>query len=1167
VFRALRSSSEKPVSTFLKGIAMVFLSDALVVCTLCALFSCFTSLSRSAVVRWATLMLAVCGYAAVPAAWSQTAQFSYAIQTLGGGFYEPVGVAVDGGGNVYVADYGNGAVKEMPAGCTSSSCATTVDGGFTNPLGVAVDGEGNVYVGDGHSSAVKEMPAGCTSSSCVTTLGGGFSNPIGVAVDGSGNVYVADSLNSAVKEMPAGCTSSSCVSTLGGGITDPIGVAVDGRGNVYVTDAYNFTVKEIPSGCTSSSCVTALGGGFSGPWGVAVDGSGNVYVADNGDNAIKEIPVGCTSSSCVTMLGTGFANPQGIAVDASGNVYVGDTYNDAVKKVMTRGVALASTVVGQTSEGPALTFTFDTSGSIGAPIVLTQAATGLDFADAGTGTCTTNGASHSYNTGDTCTVNVTFSPKVAGLRSGAVELKSAAGTVIATAFVYGTGTGPQVAFNPGAIASAGGGFDGATGIALDGSGNVYVADYFNDAVKKMPSGCTSSSCVTTLLTVPLPFALAMDGSGNIYVTDGRPYSVVQEIPSGCTSSSCATTLNGGFNDPSGVAVDGSGNVYVADTGNNAIKEMPVGCTSSSCVQTLGGGFNGPNAVAVDGSGNVYVVDSGTNLVKEIPSRCTSSSCVAALGGGFSGPLAVSVDASGNVYVTDYSVANGMVKELPPGCTSPSCVTTLVENLYYPTGVTLDGSGNIYIGDDADMSRLDRANPSLSFAATPVGTTSSDSPQSVTVQNIGNATLTMNGLSVAANFAQVDGSGSPEDCSASTSLAAGAECNLSISFTPELAGSISGSVLLTDNNLNASNAAAMQTISLSGTGIRITLSPVAGPLPNSTYGQAYGEIFTASGGTSPYTYTGTGLPSGLTLSSSGTLSGAPGAPGSYTLVITATDANGVSGSQNYTLTVTSGTPAITWTNPAAITYGTALSATQLDATANVAGSFTYMPAAGTVLSAGSQTLKVTFTPSDSTDYQSATGSVMLTVNKASQSITFGSIAGQVMGNTLNLSATATSGLAVSFASSNPSTCSVSGTTATMLSAGTCTIQALQAGNANYAAASPVSVSFVVTPAAGFTLVATPNSETIHRGILAAFLLEAQSVNGFSGNVKITCSGGPSDSVCGDFPQTLKLQPNKPALAISGILFPKDTAPGTYTLTFTGTSGSTSATTTAQFTVEE
>ena len=116
-------------------------------------------------------LIAISAIALTAEARAQTASFSFAITTLGGGFNGPLGVAVDGSGNVYVADYGNSAVKEMPAGCASPSCVTTLVSGFSGP-GVAVDRSGNVYVADYINSAVKEMPAGCASSSCVTALGG-----------------------------------------------------------------------------------------------------------------------------------------------------------------------------------------------------------------------------------------------------------------------------------------------------------------------------------------------------------------------------------------------------------------------------------------------------------------------------------------------------------------------------------------------------------------------------------------------------------------------------------------------------------------------------------------------------------------------------------------------------------------------------------------------------------------------------------------------------------------------------------------------------------------------------------------------------------------------------------------------------------------------------------
>ena len=772
-------------------------------------------------------------------AFAQTASFNYAITTMGGGFGSPDGVAVDGSGNVYVADYGNNAVKEMPAGCASSSCVTTLGGGFGYAGSVAVDGSGNVYIADYDNNAVKEMPAGCASSSCVTSLGGGFGHPSGVAVDGSGNVYVADIYNDTVKEMPAGCASSNCVTALGGGFGGPFGVAVDGSGNVYVADTYNDTVKEMPAGCASSSCVTTLGGGFNWPYGVAVDGSGSVYVADEGNSAVKEMPAGCTSSSCVTSLGGGFGDPRGVAVDGSGNVYVADEANNLVSEIMTREVNLFTVPVGTASAAMTLTFTFESAGSLSSTTpyqVLTQGAASLDFNAAATqGSNVCNGTTP-YTTGETCTVNVTFAPTKAGPRNGAVELLNAGGSTIATTYLYGTGTGPQVVFTPATQTTLGGGFDVPAGLAVDGSSNVYVADLNNNSVKEMPTGCASSSCVTALGGgFSLPGGVAVDGGGNVYVADFGN-SAVKEMPAGCATSSCVTTLGGGFNYPWGVAVDGSGNVYVGDVGNNAVKEMPAGCASSSCVTTLGGGFLNPYGVAVDGSGNVYVANGragGSNAVQEMPAGCASSSCVTTLGGGFNEPVGVAVDSSGNVYVGDNEL-----HEMPAGCASSSCVTTLGGGFNSGGAVALDGSGNVFAAGLSNgvanaVKELNRAAPpSLSFATTAVGSTSSDSPQTVQVANIGNQPLIFaadvgSNPGYPANFPK--NTSDTNLCASGTPLAQGTSCDVSMSFEPTAAGALAGSVLLTDNNLNQTNAA--QRIALSETGIGVPA--VTTPAPGST----------------------------------------------------------------------------------------------------------------------------------------------------------------------------------------------------------------------------------------------------------------------------------------------------------------------------------------------
>jgi len=114
-----------------------------------------------------------------------------------------------------------------------------------------------------------------------------------------------------------------------------------------------------------------------------------------------------------------------------------------------------------------MNFTFDTAGKLGSTAVLTQGAPSLDFTDAGGDTCS---AGTSYSAGNTCIVNVTFKPARSGVRYGATTLNSTSGAVIATGYVVGTGSGPQVTFGPGIQSTLGGGLSAALGLAADSSG-------------------------------------------------------------------------------------------------------------------------------------------------------------------------------------------------------------------------------------------------------------------------------------------------------------------------------------------------------------------------------------------------------------------------------------------------------------------------------------------------------------------------------------------------------------------------------------------------------------------------------------------------------------------------------------------------------------------------
>jgi hypothetical protein len=186
-------------------------------------------------------------------------------------------------------------------------------------------------------------------------------------------------------------------------------------------------------------------------------------------------------------------------------------------------------------------------------------------------------------------------------------------------------------------------------------------------------------------------------------------------------------------------------------------------------------------------------------------------------------------------------------------------------------------------------------------------------------------------------------------------------------------------------------------------------------------------------------------------------------------------------------------------------------------------------------------------------------------KASQTITFGPIPTQKVGGSVALSATASSGLTVGFSSLTTKVCTVSGTTANLLSSGTCTIAANQAGNTEFAAAPTVKQSFTVSSSSGpgFKITPEPASEKVKRGDVAKFELEVRSEDGFKGKVTLTCSGGPVGSSCEDLPKTISV--TKKATVKSGILFSKSTVPGVYTLTFTGTSGALTSSVNAKFTV--
>jgi sugar lactone lactonase YvrE len=340
--------------------------------------------------------------------------------------------------------------------------------------------------------------------------------------------------------------------------------------------------------------------------------------------------------------------------------------------------------------------------------------------------------------------------------------------------------------------------------------------------------------------------VALDGSGNVFVADTFNDSVKEIVGAGGYAT--VNTIGSGFSDPFAVAVDGIGNVFVADFNNNAVKEMLAVngvVPASPTIRTLASGFSGPDGVAVDGSGNVFVANYFGGTVQELVAvngTIPNSPTIKTIGPAFNGPSNLAVDASGNLFVADTD--DLLVKEIV-ATGGYSTIKTVGNALGFsaPEGVALTARGDVIVADALSdtVELLDYADtPALSFATTQAGATSSDSPQTVAVSNNGNANLIFSALSYPTDFSEAGGVGT--DCKANSILATGASCTLSVAFTPK-PSSVSGSstplselVRVTTNSLNLSSAQAVQVFGTATPGApAVTLSPTSLTFPSTGVG--------------------------------------------------------------------------------------------------------------------------------------------------------------------------------------------------------------------------------------------------------------------------------------------------------------------------------------------
>jgi hypothetical protein len=894
---------------------------------------------------------------------AQTGHLSY--QTvINSGFTNPEGVAVDSSGDVFVADYGSGKVFEIVAvnGVVSSSSTVNTlaapSGGYHSPQGVAVDSSGDVFVADSFNNAVYEIVAvsgAVSSSSTVNTLASGITEVSSVALDGSGNVYVSSFDTNDVYKLTANGSgvvpNGSTPVVLASGFSEPEGVAVDGNGNVFVADTLHNAVKEIPAGGGSVITLPAPSGGWSAPKDVAVDGSGNVFVANAGNAAWEIIAINgaVSGSSAVTMVGYATGDFTGLAVNNSGNIFLASPYPSSVVEISTQAVNLGAANVGSPSSTYTLTFTFDTAGAIGAPVVLTQGATGGEFADAGTGSCTTtNGLSNPYAEGVTCTVNVTFTPQYVGLREGAVELTDTSGNMLSTLWLYGTGNGQMATVDPV-------GSEATTvysvlstpfSVAVDAAGDLFVGDA-NAGVYEIVKGTTTPTpiCMEYTGCVLSPWAIAFDAKSNLYIA-GAYYNQIVEVPNTSTSGSftagtpftliSSTTTFGGtvLNEPYALAVGPDGVLYINDSSNGRIVSYNLS-TGATGVRLPSSSLYGPYEITLDAANNLYVTEyvnggSSPDLLVFAPGATSPSQSITISTSLVGQAQGVVVDASGSVIVSDWNGIN--IARVPnEGGTLNVNDAVLIEQVgHFADGIALDALGNLYAADRAStVYAYARTAAQLSFPTTADGSSSPD--QTLYVENAGNVNLSSWSLPASSGFPPFT-----DSYSCSGALDIGYTCPVTLGFSPTVpeSGTQTGALSVVGP---APASATLATIILSGTvgppAATPTFSVVAGTyattqtvsISDSTSGAAiYYTVTSGTSGTQPTTSSTLYGGSPITVSSTETIeaiavatgySPSAAASATYTInnVLTPTtlalgaNPTSINLSQQVTLTATLGVP--------------------------------------------------------------------------------------------------------------------------------------------------------------------------------------------------------------------------------------------------------------------
>jgi sugar lactone lactonase YvrE len=812
--------------------------------------------------------------------------------------YHPYGLAVDGSGNVYFADQYNCVVRKVDTANTittiagiGNSCGYGGDGGkgtaaqLYYPGGVALDGLGNLFIADTSNCRIRKL---VLSTGTITTSAGNGTcgylgdtgaataaevyNPYAIAADSTGNVFIADTNNYRIREVTKSDGKINTIAGTGaagfggdGGkavsaqIYQVFGLAVDSTGKtVTFGDYQNQRVRQFTVGGNISTVAGTGTAGFTGdgaaatsaelyyPQGVGVSSS-KVYVADSSNYRIRLFTVGGNintiagngSYNLPTLLtgmppqGVVFYYPFGVFGDASGNVFVNDTYNFLVRELVASS-DLVNFFAGTGTAG----FTGDSGLATKAEI--------------------------NYNDG--VVKDSKGNIYIADTNNCVIRMVNTAGNISTFA-----GVGQRCAYTGDGGPATSAELYYPSGVAVDGSDNVYIADTYNHVIRQVKSGTINTIAgigqrggysgdggPATAAQLYYPYGVAADGPGNVFIADTyncriREVSVATGVISTVAGTgSCAYTGDGpateeAVNNPQGIRADANDNLFIADTNNQRLRWVSAGGVMTTFAGIANAGYFGdggvatsaelyyPSGISEDSSGNFLVADQYNFRIRGISAFAALSTAPGSLNfgltsvGSTSPPESLTISAVGPLTISDISVT-GPYSEVDDCPASMPNGTTCTMYVYF----TPTGSGNAT--GTVTMSTNGFFNPASTISLTGLGTAISitgapvnfgnqlvktaSAVKTVTVTNTGTTAITMGTISLSET---TDFAIASNTCPASGSkLNGGANCSIGVTFTPASTGAKKGAVLIND-----SDPTSPQLAGLSGTGIsNVSLSPTS-----------------------------------------------------------------------------------------------------------------------------------------------------------------------------------------------------------------------------------------------------------------------------------------------------------------------------------------------------